>query len=85
MTDKSKGGRPPAPPGLLRVTVPLRLPEWLLQWMSEQAETPAELIEAALLKAHKLRPPRGNRTMGLGSTCRVQAPQRRNLFPLRLG
>ena len=34
------------------------LPEWLVQWMAEQAETPAELIEAALLKAHKLRPPR---------------------------
>lgn len=41
MTDKSKGGRPPAPPGLRRVNVPLRLPEWLVQWMSEQAETPA--------------------------------------------
>jgi hypothetical protein len=38
--------------------VPLRLPEWLVQWMAEQAETPAELIEAALLKAHKLRQPR---------------------------
>ncbi len=56
--DKSKGGRPPAPPGLRRVNVPLRLPEWLVQWMAEQADTPAELIEAALLKAHKLRPPR---------------------------
>lgn len=56
MIDKNKGGRPPAPPGLRRVNVPLRLPEWLVQWMSEQAETPAELIEAALLKAHKLRP-----------------------------
>jgi hypothetical protein len=58
MSDKSKGGRPPALPGLRRVNVPLRLPEWLVQWMAEQAETPAELIEAALLKAHKLRPPR---------------------------
>ncbi len=58
MSDKNKGGRPPAPPGLRRVNVPLRLPEWLVQWMAEQAETPAELIEAALLKAHKLRPPR---------------------------
>lgn len=36
--------------------MPLRLPEWLVQWMAEQPETPAELIEAALLKAHKLRP-----------------------------
>ena len=57
-TNKSKGGRPHAPPGLRRVNVPLRLPEWLAQWMAEQAETPAELIEAALLKANKLRPPR---------------------------
>ena len=66
MTDKSKGGRPPAPPGLLRVNVPLRLPEWLVQWMSEQAETPAELIEAALLKAHKLRPPRALQRIAKG-------------------
>ena len=57
-TPKAKGGRPPAQPGLRRVNVPLRLPEWLVQWMAEQPETPAELIEAALLKAHKLRPPR---------------------------
>ena len=56
--EKHKGGRPPAPPGLRRVNVPLRLPEWLAQWMAEQPETPAELIEAALLKAHKLHPPR---------------------------
>ena len=56
--DKSKGGRPPAPAGLRRVNVPLRLPEWLAQWMAEQAETPAKLIEAALLKAHKLRAPK---------------------------
>lgn len=58
MPGVNKGGRPPAPPGLRRVNVPLRLPEWLVQWMAEQDETPAELIEAALLKAHKLRPPR---------------------------
>ena len=56
--DKNKGGRPPAPPGLRRANVPLRLPEWLVQWMAEQPKTPAKLIEAALLKAHKLRPPR---------------------------
>lgn len=56
-TDKSKGGRPPAPPSMRRVNVPLRLPEWLVQWMAEQPETPAKLIEAALLLAHKLRGP----------------------------
>ena len=54
----NKGGRPQAHPGLRRVNVPVRLPAWLVQWMSEQPGTPARLIEAALLKAHKLRAPR---------------------------
>jgi hypothetical protein len=56
--DKSKGGRPPAPPGLRRVNVPLRLPAWLVEWIDAQPETRTELIEAALLKAYNLRPPR---------------------------
>lgn len=58
MTGKRKAGRPPAKPGLRRVNVPLRLPEWLVQWMAGQPKVPAALIEEALLKAHKLRPPR---------------------------
>lgn len=53
-----KGGRPPSPPALRRVNVPVRLPVWLVEWMAAQPDTPAALIEAALLKAHKLRPPR---------------------------
>ena len=56
MNDKSKGGRPPALPALRRVNVPLRLPAWLVEWMAEQPEKPAKLIETALLKMHKLRP-----------------------------
>jgi hypothetical protein len=40
------------------VNVPVRLPAWLVEWMAAQPDTPAALIEAALLKAHKLRPPR---------------------------
>ena len=63
----NKGGRPPAPPGLRRVNVPLRLPEWLVQWMAEQPETPAELIEAALLKARYARRVRPNDS--LSSAC----------------
>ena len=58
MTGKNKGGRPPARPGLRRVNVPVRLPEWLVDWLAEQQGTPAELIEAALIKGHKLKPPR---------------------------
>ena len=58
MTAPNKGGRPPAPPALRRVNVPVRLPAWLVEWMAAQPDTPAALIEAALLKEHKLKPPR---------------------------
>ena len=54
----NKVGRPPARPDLRRVNVPVRLPAWLVQWLAEQQETPTILIEAALLKVHKLRAPR---------------------------
>ena len=51
-------GRKPADPHLVRVPVPLRLPRWLVEWIDSQPGTRADVIEAALLKAHKLRPPR---------------------------
>ncbi len=56
----NKGGRPPAAPHLQRVNVPLRLPRWLVEKLD--AEFPfhsrAEVIEAALLQAYKLKPPK---------------------------
>jgi len=58
MSEQNKGGRPPAPPQMQRLNVPLRLPRWLVEWIDQQEATRAELIEAALLKAHKLRPPK---------------------------
>jgi hypothetical protein len=44
---------------LQRINVPLRLPRWLVQWIDAQHpfHTRAEVIEAALLKEHKLKPP----------------------------
>ena len=59
MNQPNKGGRPPAPPALRRVNVPVRLPAWLVEWMNRDMpfHTRAEIIEAALLKAHKLTPP----------------------------
>jgi hypothetical protein len=56
--EKSKGGRPPPLPGQRRVNVPLRLPEWLVEWIDAQGSTRAEVIEAALMKAHKLKEPK---------------------------
>jgi len=58
MNDKNKGGRPPAEPHIQRVNVPLRLPRWLVEWIDAQGSTRADVIEAALMKAHKLRAPR---------------------------
>jgi hypothetical protein len=54
----NKGGRPPTPEHLKRVAIPLRLPRWLADWLNAQPATRAKLIEAALLKAHKLRTPK---------------------------
>ncbi len=51
-------GRKPTDPQFVRVAVPLRLPAWLVEWIDAQPDTRADVIEAALLKAHKLRPPR---------------------------
>ena len=51
-------GRKPADPHLERDAVPLRLPAWLVEWIDSQPGTRAELIEAAVLKAHKLKAPR---------------------------
>lgn len=58
MSEQNKGGRLPAQPQLQRVNVPLRLPRWLVEWIDQQEGTRADVIEAALLKAHKLRPPK---------------------------
>ena len=51
-------GRKPAAPHLVRVAVPLRLPAWLVAFIDAQVGTRADVIEAALLKAHKLKAPR---------------------------
>ena len=55
---KSKGGRPPAPPQLQRVNVPLRLPRWLVEWIDQQPGTRADVIESGMLKAYRLRAPK---------------------------
>ena len=65
MTDADKrggaregAGRKPAAPHLERVAVPVRLPRWLAEFVDAQEGTRADVIEAALLKAHKLKAPR---------------------------
>lgn len=51
-------GRPPIDPTLKKVPNTIKLPQWLTDWLGEQDESKAVLIEQALIKAHKLKPPR---------------------------
>ena len=65
-------GAPHKPPALVKVPVGLKLPRWLLDWMRQQDQSMAVLIEDALCKRHKLKPPnaalRGSEAVPLEST-----------------
>jgi|ERR1022692_191505 hypothetical protein len=50
-------GRKHSPPELKKIPVGVKLPRWLVEWMREQPESQAVLIEEALKKRHKLKPP----------------------------
>jgi len=50
-------GAPHKPRALVKVPVGLKLPRWLLDWMRKQDQSMAVLIEDALCKRHKLKPP----------------------------
>jgi hypothetical protein len=52
-------GRKPSPPELKKEPISLKLPRWLIEWMDEQDESRAVLIEDALKRRHKLKPPEG--------------------------
>jgi hypothetical protein len=50
-------GRPPAPAKLKKESIHVKLPKWLIEWMSEQSESRAVIIEAAIKKSHDIQPP----------------------------
>ncbi|MDH5394461.1 MAG: hypothetical protein OEY11_14850 [Gammaproteobacteria bacterium] len=51
-------GRPFGNPRLVKVPVGYKLPRWLVDWIREQDEPAAVLIEEALIAKHDLRPPK---------------------------
>lgn len=56
---KRKGaGRKASPEALKKNPCPLRLAQWLIDWMDEQPETRALIITEAIIKAHKLEEPK---------------------------
>jgi hypothetical protein len=55
VNEKHKGGRPPAPPNLKRVNVPVRLPRELVDWIDAQEGTRSALIEEAVLLLQRKR------------------------------
>ena len=52
-----KRGRKPTPAPIKREQCNFRLPRWLIDWLDTQPESNGEVIEAALIRAHKLKPP----------------------------
>ena len=50
-------GRKPSPPKLLKVPISIKLPRWLIEWLDTQPESRAVLIEDALRRRHKIKPP----------------------------
>lgn len=51
-------GRPQLDPRMVKVPVGYRLPCWLVDWMRAQDQAQSELIETALCKTYKLKPPK---------------------------
>lgn len=52
-------GRKPSKLELKKIPVGVKLPRWLVEWMRDQPESQAKLIEEALKARHKLKPPEG--------------------------
>lgn len=50
-------GRPLGNPKLVKIPVGYKLPRWLVEWLREQDTPAAQLIEEALIRRHKLKPP----------------------------
>lgn len=54
---RNRVGHPGVHPLMLKEQRGIKLPRWLNNWLSNQPESAAELVEKALIKAHKLTPP----------------------------
>lgn len=52
-----KRGRPRIPSLLARANVSIRLPQWILLWMTRHGGSPTEVIERALVEYYDLKPP----------------------------
>ena len=50
-------GRPTRPPGFKKLTKGVRLTEWVWAWLDAQDDPRGTMLEEALIKVHKLRPP----------------------------
>lgn len=50
-------GAPQKDPQLKKMPACFRLPCWILSWLRDQDESQSVLIEEALIKKHKLKPP----------------------------
>lgn len=54
---RAGAGRRPSHPVLKKVAVSVKLPRWLIDWLDQQAESRAVLIEDALRAKYNIEPP----------------------------
>ena len=57
---RANSGRKPLPLELKKIPIGLKLPRWIVEWMREQPQSQAVLIENALKHKHKLNTPTYN-------------------------
>jgi hypothetical protein len=54
---RAGSGRKPAHPALLKIPIAIKLPRWLIEFLDAQESSRAVLIETALMRQHKIKPP----------------------------
>jgi hypothetical protein len=54
-------GRPKKDPALVKKQIGLKLPQWLIDKLDAMSESRATLIEDALCKVHKMKPPKAQK------------------------
>ena len=50
----TRAGRPEADPMLKKIPVGYKLPRWLAEWLRDQGQSQAQIIEDAIVQAHNL-------------------------------
>ena len=54
---RTGAGRPSIDPELVKIPVSYKLPRWLVEWLRDQDDSAANIIERSIKKSNKLKAP----------------------------